>query len=213
MNTRKQVRLQNYNYSENGAYFITICTKDKKQTLGNIVEDGNVTLHPNREEKFYKKETLRFRPQPLCDIVGDGILDVPPSNVIYKDNVYVILSEFGKIVKHSIEYLHQHNNNIDVEKYVIMPNHIHLIITIHSAQGTSGKPSPTINIINTRQNEIIPKFVSALKRFTNKQCDTDLWQRSYTDHVIRNNQDYLNHVEYIENNPLKWELDKYYVVI
>lgn len=181
MNTRKQIRLQNYNYSENGAYFITICTKDKKQTLGKIV--------------------------------GDGILDVPPCNVVYKDNVYVKLSEFGKIVNQSIEYLHQHNNNVSVEKYVIMPNHIHLIITVHSAQGTSGKPSPTMTIINTRQNEIIPKFVSALKRFTNKQCATDLWQRSYIDHVIRNNQDYLKHLEYIENNPLKWKLDKYYVVL
>ncbi len=178
---RKQVRLQNYDYSENGAYFITICTKDKKQTLGKIV--------------------------------GDGILDVPPSNVVYKDNVCIKLSEFGKIVKQSIEYINEYNDNVGIEKYVIMPNHIHLIIMIHSAQGTSGKPSPTLNNINTRQNEIIPKLVSSLKRFTNKQCNADLWQRSYTDHVIRNEKDYIEHWEYIDNNPLKWKLDKYYTVI
>ena len=179
MNTRKQIRLQNYDYSENGAYFITICTKDKKQTLG--------------------------------EIVGDGILDVPPSKVVYKNNVYIKLSEFGKIVKQSIEYINLNNSDIDIEKYVIMPNHIHLIITINSAQGTSGKPSPTLNNINNRQNEIIPKLVSSLKRFTNKQCDTDLWQRSYIDHIIRNEKDYLEHLQYIDNNPLKWKLDKYYI--
>ena len=104
MNTRKQTRLQNYDYSENGAYFITICTKDRKQTLGQIV--------------------------------GDGILDVPQSNGIYKDNVYVQLSEVGKIVKQSIEYLNEHNDNIDVDKYVIMSNHIHLIIVVNSVQYT-----------------------------------------------------------------------------
>ena len=180
MNTRKQIRLQNYDYSENGAYFITICTKDRKQTLGQIV--------------------------------GDGIPDVPQSNGMYKDNVYVQLSEVGKIVKQSIEYLNAHNDNIDVEKYAIMPNHVHLIIMVDSAQGTSGNRSPTLNDINTRQNEIIPKVISSLKRFTNKQSGFEKWQRSFLDHVIRNEKDYLEHWEYIENNPLKWELDKYYTI-
>ncbi|MEE1318810.1 MAG: transposase [Ruminococcus sp.] len=171
MNTRKQIRLQNYDYSENGAYFITICTKDKKQIFGRVV--------------------------------GDGILDVPQDNVVEKENVYIRLSEVGKIVKQAIEYINEHNKNVDVKKYVIMPNHIHLIVMVNVANGTSRKPSPTLNNITTRQNEIIPKLISSLKRFTNKQCGFDIWQRSYIDHVIRNEQDYLKHLEYIDNNPIR----------
>ena len=178
MNTRKQIRLPNYDYSDNGAYFITICTKDKKKVLGKVV--------------------------------GDGILDVPQSNVIGKENVCVRLLKFGIIVEKAIEFLNEHNDNIDVEKYVIMPNHIHLIVMVNVAQGTSGKPSPTLNNINTRPNEIIPTLISSLKRYTNKQCGVDIWQRSYIDHVIRNERDYLEHWQYIDNNPLKWEFDKYF---
>ena len=128
MDTRKNIRLQNYDYSNNGAYFVTICTKDKKPTL--------------------------------CKIVGDGIPDVPQCNVIERENVKVRLTNVGYIVKETIEFLNEHNENIDVEKYVIMPNHIHLLISISSDNGTSGKPSPTQNNINTRANELIPKLIS-----------------------------------------------------
>ena len=137
MNTRKIIRLQNYNYSENGAYFVTICTKDKKPTLSKIV--------------------------------GDGILDVPQCKVIERENVKVRLTDVGNIVKETIEYLNEHNKNIDIEKYVIMPNHIHLLISVNSDNGASGKPSPTENNIKIRANEVIPKLISSLKRFSNKK--------------------------------------------
>ena len=91
-----------------------------------------------------------------------------------------------------------------------MPNHIHLLIYINSTNGTSRMPSPMQNNINTRANEQIPKLVSSLKRFTNKKTGVDLWQRSFHDHIIRDENDYLQIWEYIENNPLKWELDDYF---
>ena len=158
MNTRKNIRLQNYNYSNNGVYFVTICTKDKRPTLSKIV--------------------------------GDGILDVPQCNVIEKENVKVRLTNVGNIVKEIIEHLSKHNRNIEIEKYVIMPNHIHLLISISSDNGTSGKPSPTQNNIKTRANEVIPKLISSLKRYSNKKTGVDLWQRSYYDHIIRDEKDY-----------------------
>ncbi len=70
--------------------------------------------------------------------------------------------------------------------------------------------SPTENLVDNRPNQIIPKFVSSLKRFTNKSVGYDIWQRSYYDHIIRNLNDYQRIWKYIDTNPLKWELDEYY---
>lgn len=192
-NNRKIIRLTEYNYSENGAYFITICTKDKHNILGTI-----------------KGEEYRI---PLS--VGDGIPDVPKNSrryeVIGYKSVDVNLSETGNIVKETIEYINQHNENILIDKYVIMPNHIHMIIFVGKPEGTSRMPSPTKNYINNRTNELIPKLVSSLKRFTNKKSGCQLWQRSFYDHIIRNQTDYEHIWNYIDTNPLKWELDEYYI--
>lgn len=161
---RKPNRLKNFDYSTNGAYFITICTKDKKCILGKIV--------------------------------GDGVLDVPK----------IYLSDYGNIVNDRIAEMNKTYENMLVEKYIVMPNHIHLLIYIDNNVknniGTSRTPSPT--------NATIPSFVSTLKRLTNKQIGESIWQRSYYDHIIRNEKDYLNIWEYIENNTLKWCEDKYY---
>ena len=90
---RKAVRLKKYNYSKAGAYFLTICTKDKKPILSSIS-------------------------------VGDGALDVPSPQ----------LTRIGKIVEKYILSTSK-IENLSVKQYVIMPNHIHLIILI----------KPTIN--------------------------------------------------------------------
>ena len=179
---RRQIRLKNYNYSENGAYFVTICSKNKEGLFGKVV--------------------------------GDGIPDVPLAERDDNGNVYVKLSDVGQTIQQTIKYIDEHNENIEIEKYVIMPNHIHLLIMIKRINekdfGTSGKPSPTKNEDETRANEIIPKLISSLKRYTNKQSGIDLWQRSYHDHIIRTQKDYDRISEYIDTNPIKWKFDKYY---
>ena len=165
MNSRKNNRLEFYDYSQNGAYFVTICTKDKQKIFWNN--------------------------QPYS--VGDGAHDVPQ----------IRLSVYGKIVNDEIIKSNEIYNYIKVEKYVIMPNHIHLIINVQNVdKGTSRAPS--------RTNEIIPSFISMLKRFTNKKCGEKIWQRSYHDHVIRNQADYNRIWEYVDTNAIKWESDCYY---
>ena len=156
---RKPNRLKGFDYSTNGAYFVTICTKDKKCILG--------------------------------EIVGDGVLDVPR----------IHLSVYGNIVNNRIIEMNNTYENINVEKYAILPNHMHLLIHVNN-NGTSRTPSPT--------NAAIPSFVSTLKRLTNKQIGENIWQRSYHDHIIRDEKDYLNIWEYINSNALKWQDDKYY---
>lgn len=91
----------------------------------------------------------------------------------------------------------RHYPFLSVDHYVIMPDHVHLLISVRES-GASGTPPPT------RANETIPRFVSTLKRFTDKSCGEKLWQRSYYDHVIRNDEDYRETWQYLENNPARW---------
>ena len=131
----------------------------------------------------------------LSSIVGDGALDVP----------LLKLSEYGKSVENEIIKMNGIYEYLSVTSYIIMPNHVHFLIVIDKPDfGTSGAPSPT--------NSIVAKYVSTLKRMTNKKCGIDLWQRSYYDHIIRDEEDYVMHLQYIDENPKKWLLgkDEYY---
>lgn len=157
---RKPARLKGYDYSTVGTYFITICTKNKKQILSRIV--------------------------------GDGVLDIPKN----------ILTNYGKIADKYIQQMDAFYNNISVEKYIIMPNHIHLLLTVNENSGTSRTPSPT--------NSVISKFVSFFKRFCNREYGENIWQRSFNDHIIRGKNDYLKIWEYINSNALKWQQDCFY---
>ena len=158
---RKPTRLKEYNYSTPGAYFITICTKDKKELLSKI-------------------------------IVGDGVLDVPKNQ----------LTTYGQIAKKYINQLNEFYNNISVDKYIIMPNHIHMLLSITDTGGTSRTPSPT--------NSIVAKFMSTFKRFCNKEYGTNIWQRASNDHIIRGEKDYQKIWEYIDTNVAKWKEDCFY---
>ncbi len=127
----------------------------------------------------------------LCNIVGGGAFDAPK----------ITLSKTGEIVK---KYILSTNNihGITVDKYVIMPNHIHLILLVENENGPSWAPSPT--------NNTISHTVSTLKRFVNKEIGQNIFQRSFHDHIIRDEKDYLKIWNYIDINPQKWEEDCFY---
>lgn len=135
----------------------------------------------------YNKECV------LSRIVGDDALGVPTNR----------LTKWGSIAE---EYILSGNrmDRVTVDKYVIMPNHIHILLIVEGTpNGTPGASSPTA--------AVVPRFVSALKRLTNQKIGKNIFQRSYHDHVIRNQQDYLRIWEYMDNNPKKWKLDCFYV--
>lgn len=93
-----------------------------------------------------------------------------------------------------------------MDTYVVMPNHIHLLLSIGEDRGT-GKPSPTLgNVIGWLKYQVTKQV--------NLHCCTagvKIFQRSYHDHVIRNETDYLHIWAYIENNPFRWREDCFYV--
>ena len=91
---------------------------------------------------------------------------------------------------------------VQVEKYVIMPNHVHLLLVITKENASARPTSPA--------NYIIPRTISALKRFIDKDAGGEIWQRSYYEHIVRNERDYREIWQYIEDNPAKWAEDSYY---
>ena len=149
---RKQNRIYEYDYSTNGAYFITICTQDRKKVLSSIVGDG-----------------------------------------------FSVPKPYGIIAEEMIAQIPKKYPSVTVDKYVIMPDHIHLLLLFDRKIGTEN-PSPALGNV-----------VGWYKYQVTKQADlqislngTKLFQRSYYDHVIRNQQDYDEIWQYIENNPRKW---------
>ncbi len=140
---RKPNRLSDYDYSQNGAYFITLCTKDRKKVLSQIVGDD-----------------AHIVPKPYGRIAEKYIRNVP-----------------------------------EIEKYSIMPDHIHMLIRLDN--GSMWASTPTNKIAS---------IVRSIKTLTTKEIGEPIFQRSYYDHVVRNQQDYDEIWQYIENNPRKWVL-------
>jgi REP element-mobilizing transposase RayT len=151
---RKPNRLPNFDYRTPGAYFITICTKDRKCLL--------------------------------WDTVGASI--ARPQ-----------LSKYGLVVQKAICDISNHYPAISIDHYVVMPNHVHLLLQINT--DADGRPmvAPTISTV-----------VQQLKGIVSKQIGHSIWQKLFHDHVIRNAADYTKIWEYIENNPLQWKLDCFY---
>ena len=127
----------------------------------------------------------------LSQIVGGDVLDAP----------HVKLFRYGEIAEKYINQLSNFYDDICVDKYVIMPNHIHLLLSV-TENGASRTSPPTV------QHSTVSRFVSTFKRFCNKDYGTNIWQRHFYDHVIRNQRDYDEIWQYIENNPRKWALQK-----
>ena len=143
---RKQIRIENYDYSTPGAYFITICVADRKPILWNV---GAATCRPN-------------------------------------------LSKIGSGVERSILQIHEHYPMISVDKYCVMPDHVHMILSINTDEDGRQITAPTVSTV-----------VGHMKRWVSMQIGQSIWQKSFIDRVIRNEKGYRAVWEYIENNPIK----------
>ncbi len=133
-------------------------------------------------------------------IVGGDVPIAPHDVPIAPHDVpiapHIELSKIGKIVDDTIAMIPT------ADKYVIMPNHIHIIFRIPPPEdGPMGTSAPT---------KSIPMMVRFLKRDVTLACGFSVWQRGYHDHIIRNDADYRRIWQYIGNNPAKWREDCYY---
>lgn len=126
---------------------------------------------------------------------------------IHESIAKIQLTENGRIVERQIKNLPE-RFEIKIDNYVIMPDHIHLLLTI---------PERSIRESTLRaksKRSIMSKVIGYLKMNTSKEMHQrgydgkPIWQRSYYDHIIRGQNDYNEKYEYIENNPTKWILTK-----
>lgn len=109
----------------------------------------------------------------------------------------VVLSNYGKIVERSIQKITQHYSVVLIDHYVIMPNHVHLLLQIKE----SGRLiiAPTISTV-----------IQQFKRDVSIQIKQSIWQKSFHDHIVREIRDYEEIWNYIETNPIKWQTDELY---
>jgi REP element-mobilizing transposase RayT len=203
---RRSIRLQGYDYSQNGAYFITLCTHNRECLFGQI------------------------------------------------QNGQMILNEYGKIVEQCWNNLSNHYDNIELDAYVIMPNHFHGIILItdnvdnvDNVRAIRELPIHELPIHELpihelpihelpihelpihelprqqqkqrqqqRRKMLLPKIVGRFKTNSAKQINQmrntpgiSVWQRNYYEHIIRDEKSLENIRNYIINNPAKWQDDDY----
>ena len=111
------------------------------------------------------------------------------------------LSETGLVIDTEIKKINSIYDCVEIVKYVIMPNHIHMIIALSEITDTYGRPkaAPTIS-------RILNKFKSSIS----KQLGYSIWQKLFHDHIIRNDTEYKRIWQYIDENPGKWEEDEFY---
>ena len=163
---RKRLRLKNFDYSTPGAYFVTVCTHNRKCTLSRVVG----AIHESPE---------------------------------------IQLTEYGKIVDRLINTIPQ-QSLATIDRYVIMPNHIHLVIMISDSDELRAiRESPL------RGRSIISKTIgyikmNASKEIHNRYGNEMVWQRGFHDHIIRNRNDYEKISKYIYENPIIWQYDCFY---
>ncbi len=153
---RKHPRLNNFDYSKNGYYFVTICAKQRKHIFSHIT---------------VKKE--------------DGV------PYIKREDINIVTSNIGMIAEKYILSMKSVYKNIEVDSYVIMPDHIHLLIKI------SGEN-------DIEQRKTLDTAISAYKALCSKDAGFSLWQTSFYEHIIRNANDLYETRKYIRDNPLKW---------
>ena len=165
---RKDIRLKDYDYSEPGAYFITICTKNKEKLLWN----GELDI-----QNFDCKSVGAHRVRP-CGLP---------------------LSEMGIVVEQKLNQWDIAYENVSLSSYVIMPNHLHIVVVILPDENGRTRCAPTVS-----------RMVKMFKETVTKQLGENIWQKLFYDHIIRDKHDYEEISKYIRENPLKWQFDELY---
>ena len=163
LSQRKLQRLRNYDYSQNGAYFITLCIQNRLPLLGKI------------------------------------------------ENSVLILNSAGEMVFDKFAEISGFYPDIIVDKFIVMPNHLHAIMLIQH-DGTTQGLFPTLSLseyIRRFKTLTTKLYIDGVKNSECPQFDKKVWQKSYHDHIIRNEQEYQKIWEYIDTNPMKWQQDCY----
>ena len=172
---RKHLRLQGYDYSQNGAYFITICVQDKLHLFG--------------------------------EVVGE----------------HMHLNDAGSVLETQWLEIPNRFNHVQLDEYRVMPNHFHAIIFLDAPlsydsivelptsvndKNSHSFQSTISDIIGAFKSLFAYEYIQRVKSFGWQVFNKKLWQRSYYEHVIRDDTSLHKIREYIINNPINWHIDE-----
>jgi REP element-mobilizing transposase RayT len=155
---RKQIRLKNYDYSQSGLYYVTICTQNREYLFGNVL------------------------------------------------NGKMELNDFGKIINDVLFTIQKHFDHVELDEFVIMPNHIHGIVIIVGAGSSRPILGKIIGYFKYKSTKRINDLLGS-ENPTPTIKIKKIFQRNYYEHVIRNENELIKIREYIKNNPLFWNRD------
>ena len=185
-------RLQNWNYANPGMYFVTICTQNRENYFGEIVESV---------------ETRSLAESQLPAVETRCIASLQPT-------------EIGKIVESewikTIEL--RPDMNIELGEFIVMPNHFHGIIIIGKNE-FNGAGKDAMHRVSTENQfgsqsknlaSILRGYKSAVTTYARKNNIPFVWQPRFHDHIIRSDDAFNRISNYIVNNPANWKKDKFY---
>ena len=171
--TRRTIRMDGYDYSRSGFYFVTICTNDRACIFGEVMEGE---MYSNEIGEVVQEEWLQ------TEIIREEIC---------------------------------------LDSFVIMPNHLHGIIIIQNDERENRAITKDTNVGAhggapvTRFKKTLGSLIAGYKSGTTTRVNRmrgtphrKVWQRNYYEHIIRNENDLYNSRKYIEENPVRWDLDK-----
>ena len=176
---RRSIRLQDYDYSQPGAYYVTICALDRKCLFGDV-RGGKMALN-----------------------------------------------ELGEIVAESWQWLERQYEHVEIDEWVVMPNHLHGIIVITDCRDGSRGDEPCLDESGRGGSRTAPtgsdqpkrkplgRLIGAFKTVSTKRVNeiyntpgAKLWQRNYYEHIIRSDDEMNRIRKYISQNPANWEFDR-----
>ncbi len=162
--SRKSPRLAKYDYSQEGAYFLTICTQNRSPLFGEV-RDDMLQLNSAGEMVAYWWTQIPIK-YPTCQI----------------------------------------------DAFVVMPNHIHGILTIELSKLTDEQSCSVSTVMQWFKTITTNAYIRGVRESGWTGFDRALWQRSFHDHIIRNDAALDNLREYVTNNPARWVQDTFYPV-
>jgi REP element-mobilizing transposase RayT len=180
---RRSIRLQGYDYAQEGAYFVTICVQGRKCLFGQVTDDQ------------------------------------------------MQLSNAGRMVQHTWERLPIRFPALELDSYVVMPNHLHAILVLADEPDRRGEPRvrPSCTAVSKGDHKDRPygtppgsvgrvvqafkslttgEYVAAVKQGKYAPFRGRVWQRNYYEHIIRNEEEFNKLHKYISDNPLAWAVDR-----
>jgi REP element-mobilizing transposase RayT len=164
---RRSIRLPEYDYSQSGVYFVTICAQGRECLFGEVMTDS------------------------------------------------MVLSPIGRIVEDVWLALPCHFAHIELDAFIVMPNHFHGLVQINAPHSITKNRDEQTSYSSGTQSQSLAALVQNFKSVTTRKINQmrqlsgkTVWQRNYYERVIRNQRELDAKHQYITNNPMQWALDE-----